>query len=134
MLGKHIAYETVVDQEYYPYFCTTYLALIPVEGGEPRILTRELDRNIRSPMFSPDGKAVYFMLEDSGERHLAKVSVSTGKITKPVSGQRSVYSFSLGKDGNIALLISEPHLPGEIFLSKTGKLQRLKNWKSLRSV
>jgi dipeptidyl aminopeptidase/acylaminoacyl peptidase len=123
--GKHITYQTVIDKTYYSYFCTTYLALVPVEGGEPEILTRELDRNIRSPRFSPDGKDVYFMLEDSGERHLAKVSVSTGTITRPVSGQRSVYSFSLGKEGNTALLVSEPHLPGEIFLTKVGKLQQL---------
>jgi len=123
--GKHIAYETVIDKKYYSYFCTTYLALVPVEGGEPRILTRELDRNIRSPKFSPDGKAVYFMLEDSGEQHLAKVNLSNGKRTRPVAGQRSVYSYSLGKDGSAVLLISEPHLPGEIFLSKAGKMHQL---------
>ena len=123
--GKHIAYETVIDKKYYAYFCTTYLAMTPVEGGEPRILTRELDRNIMSPRFSPDGKAVYFMLEDSGEQHLAKVNLADGKLTRPVAGQRSVYSYSLGKDGLAALLVSEPHLPGEIFLSKAGKLQQL---------
>jgi len=123
--GKHIAYETVINKEYYSYFCTTYLAMTPVEGGEPRILTRGLDRNIRSPKFSSDGKAVCFMLEDSGEQHLAKVNLSNGKLTRPVAGQRSVNSYSLGKDGSAVLLISEPHLPGEIFLSKAGKVHQL---------
>jgi len=123
--GKHIAYETVIDETYYPYFCTTYLAMIPVEGGEPQILTAELDRNVSSPRFSPDGNAVYAVLEDSGEQHLARVNLSDGELTRPVSGQRSVYSYSLGKDGSAALLVSEPHLPGEVFLSKAGKLQQL---------
>jgi dipeptidyl aminopeptidase/acylaminoacyl peptidase len=123
--GKHIVYETIIDKKHYYGFCTTYPAIIPIEGGEPRILTRELDRNIRSPKFSSDGKAVYFMLEDSGEQHLAKVNLANGKITRTVTGQRSVYSYSLGKDDIAALLVSEPHLPGEIFLSKAGKLQQL---------
>jgi dipeptidyl aminopeptidase/acylaminoacyl peptidase len=123
--GKHIVYETIIDNKHYYGFCTTYLAMNPVEGGEPRILTRELDLNIRSPKFSPDGKAVFFMLEDSGEQHLAKVNLSNGKLTRTVAGQRSVYSYSLGSDSSIAVLVSEPHLPGEIFLSKAGKLQQL---------
>jgi len=123
--GKHIVYETVVDKKHYYYYCTTFLAMTPVEGGEPRILTKTLDRNIWSPKFSPDGKAVFFMLEDSGEQHLAKVNLSSGKITRTVAGQRSVYSYSLGLEGNVAVLVSEPHLPGEIFLSKADKLQQL---------
>jgi dipeptidyl aminopeptidase/acylaminoacyl peptidase len=123
--GKHIAYETVVDTKYYSYFCTTFLAMTPVKGGKPRILTRALDRNIWSPKFSPDGKAVFFMLEDSGEQHLAKVNLSSGKITRTVAGPRSVYSYSLGLEGSVAVLVSEPHLPREIFLSKADKLQQL---------
>ena len=123
--GKHIAYETVVDEKHFYYFCITFLAMSPVEGGEPRILTRALDRNIWSPKFSPDGKAVFFMLEDSGEQHLAKVNLSSEKITRTVAGQRSVYSYSLGLEGSVAVLASEPHLPGEIFLSKADKLRQL---------
>jgi dipeptidyl aminopeptidase/acylaminoacyl peptidase len=123
--GKHIAYETVVDTKHHYYSCITFLAMTPVEGGEPRILTGMLDRNISSPKFSPDGKAVFFMLEDSGEQHLAKVNLSSGKITRAVVGQRSVYSYSLGLEGRVAVLVSEPHLPGEIFLSQADQLQQL---------
>lgn len=123
--GKSVAYETVIDKKYYAYFCTTHLAIIPVEGGEPKILTGELDRNIMSPQFSPEGNAVYFILEDSGEQHLAKVNLAEGKLARQVAGQKSVYSYSLGKDGLAALLVSEPHLPGEVFLSKAGKLQQI---------
>jgi len=123
--GKHIAYETVIDKTYFSYFCTTYLALAPAEGGEPRILTRDLDRNIMSPRFAADGKSVYIMLEDSGEQHLAQVNLSDGKLTRPVAGQRSVRSYSLGRSGSTAVLISEPHLPGEIVLSKAGKMKQL---------
>ena len=123
--GKHIAYETIVDKKHHYGSCITFLAMTPVEGGEPRILTRALDRNIRSPKFSPDGKALFFMLEDSGEQHLAKVDLSSGKITREVAGQKSVSSYSLGLEGRVAVLVSEPRLPGEIFLSKADELQQL---------
>lgn len=123
--GKSISYATVIDRKYYAYFCTTYLALAPAEGGEPKILTKDLDRNISAPQFSPDGKAVYFVLEDSGEQHLARVDLAKGELSRPVAGLRSVSSFSLGSDGGVALLISEPHLPGEVFLSSANKLQQL---------
>jgi len=123
--GKSIAYATVIDRKYYAYFCTTYLGLAPAEGGEPKILTKNLDRNIGSPQFSADGKAVYFLLEDSGEQHLAKVDLAREELSRPVAGQKSVSSFSVGSDGAAALLISEPHLPGEIFLFRANKLQQL---------
>ena len=122
--GRFITYTTVIEPEII-WYATRHLAVIPSEGGQPQILTKELDRNVSSPRFSADGKSIYFLLEDSAERHLAQIDVSGENLTRPISGQRSVRSFMMGKKGGIAVYISEPHLPGEIFMFENGKLRRM---------
>ena len=122
--GEWITYTTVIQPEII-WYATTHLAVIPSGGGEARLLTQELDRHVSSPRFSADGQSVYFLLEDSGEQHLARIELSTGHISRPVSGQRSVRSFRLGPEGAIALLNSQVHLPTEVFMLKQGELSQL---------
>ena len=122
--GRFITYTTVIEPEII-WYATRHLAVIPSEGGQPQILTKELDRNVSSPRFSADGKSIYFLLEDSAERHLAQIDVSGKNITRPIAGQRSVRSFMMGKKGGIAVYISEPHLPGEIFMFENSRLRRM---------
>ena len=123
--GRFLTYSTNIEPEII-WYATTHLAVIPAEGGEPRILTKELDRNVSSPRFAQDGKSIYFLLEDSAERHLARIDIQGKKsISRPVAGQRSVRGYVLGNNDLIALQISEPHLPTEIFVAKGEDLRRL---------
>ena len=48
------------------------------------------------PRFAPDGRAVLFLLEDRGNRHLARVSVEGGEVERVVSGERDVQAFDVG--------------------------------------
>lgn len=123
--GKTITYTTVIEPEIL-WYATRHLAVVSSQGGSPSILTQELDRNVSSPQFSSDGKSIYFLLEDSGERHLARIHVSGQNLLRPVAGQRSVRGFELGKNQYAVLLITEPHFPSEIFLlNPENKLKKL---------
>ncbi|MGD8540560.1 MAG: S9 family peptidase, partial [Candidatus Aminicenantes bacterium] len=122
--GKHLTYVTAIEPEII-WYATNHLAVISAQGGDPQILTRSLDRNVSSPRFAPDGKSIYFLLEDSAERHLARIGIKGTDLTRPVSGPRSVRSFMFGKNGLTAVLLSEPHLPGEIFILDKAKLRQL---------
>ncbi len=124
--GKRLAYVTNSRPDLV-WYGIEQLATVPAAGGEPRVLTAELDRNVEDPRFSADGESIYFLLEDSGERHLAKIAAGGGKVSRPVSGQRSVssFSFSLSGGGTAAVLSSEPHLPREVFLLASGALSQL---------
>jgi dipeptidyl aminopeptidase/acylaminoacyl peptidase len=122
--GKWIAYISNPRPDLL-WYATQQLSLVRApstegESPEPRLVLEDLDRNARGPAFAPDSSAVYFLLEDSGENHLGRVAVDTGALTRPVDGPRSVKAFSVGQTGLIATLISEPRLPGEIFLSGPG--------------
>ncbi len=123
--GQRLAYVTNTRPDLV-WYGIDQLAVVPAAGGEPRLLTPELDRNVSGPRFAPDGKSIYFLLEDSGEHHLANIGVGGGKVSRPVAGQRAVSSFSLsGGGGDAAVLASESHLPGEVFLLAAGALSQL---------
>lgn len=122
--GKYLTYVTVTNPDIL-WYATDHLAVVSSEGGSPRVLTTELDRNVRTPRFAPDGKSITFILEDSGERHLARISFSGKSLTRPIAGARSVQSYSMNPAGTVAVLISEPHLPGEVFLLKKKSLRQL---------
>jgi len=103
---------------------TNHLAVSSAAGGESRLLTQPLDRMVFAPRFSKRDDSIYFLLEDSGEQNLARVSSSGGAIERLVSGPRRVGALDQGAAGEIALLISEPHFPAEVFLFNDGKLER----------
>ncbi len=106
-------------------------AIVSAAGGAPRDLTRGLDRNIGSPRFSPDGQQVYFLLEDGGNQHLARVSAkgsenALDRLDRVVAGEREIDSFDLGPKSEIALIESQWDHPGEVSaLGAKGDLVRL---------
>ena len=80
-----------------------------------------LDRNIARPRFSPDGRFVYFLLEDGGNRHLARVPAAGGTVERVVAGERDISEFTISAKGDVALLVSEPQLPAEVFGRRSGR-------------
>ncbi len=122
--GKWIAYVSQTDARAFDY-ATHHLAVVSAKGGPEKVLTQQLDRNVRRPRFSADGQSIYFLLEDDGTEQLAQIPVTGGEVTRLIAGRRSLGAYSLGKDGQVAALVSEPHLPHEVFLLGDGKLRRL---------
>ena len=112
--GQSIAYVSVVEPDLI-WYATPHLAVVPATGGAPKLLTAALDRHVRRPRFAPDGRRIYFLLEDSGATHLAQVAPSGNALERPSTGERSVRAFDVSPAGTIVALISEPHLPGDIF-------------------
>jgi Tol biopolymer transport system component len=111
--GRWITYVSATDVEAMVY-ATPHLAVVPAEGGTPRVLTEKVDRHVYSPKFSADSQSIYFLLEDSAEQHLARIPVGGSDVSRPIAGQRSVQDFELGADGSVVALISLPTLPEEM--------------------
>ena len=122
--GTRIAHVSATDVEVILY-ATNHLAVSSARGGDFEVLTRELDRMVFTPKFSVDGRWVLFALEDSGELHLARIAPQGGSVERVIGGPRSVAAFSEGAQGPVAALISEPHLPPEVFVVEDGTLRRL---------
>jgi dipeptidyl aminopeptidase/acylaminoacyl peptidase len=97
------------------YYSTHHLALVPAAGGDKRILTTALDRNILQPRWSADGKVIYMLIEDDLNQHLAKLNVASGKIERVLDGRRRTRSFDLSSKGRIVVLDSTVNSPDEVF-------------------
>jgi dipeptidyl aminopeptidase/acylaminoacyl peptidase len=114
------------------WYASSSLAVVPAAGGEARLLTQSLDRNVERPCFTADGRSILFLLEEGGTVHLARVPTAGGtpqnveRVDRVVGGERQVEGFSTGPKGEIAVLESDPARPGEISaVDSKGTLRRL---------
>ncbi len=134
--GRSIAYVAGGDPKDM-WYGTEHLGLIDVGSGKTRLLSGDLDRNVQHPRFAPDSRSVYFLVEDGGNVHLARVAVTGGTIERVVLGEREVRDYDLvaapqARSGVAApapvLVVSEtrPQQPAEISLvGAGGSLRRL---------
>jgi dipeptidyl aminopeptidase/acylaminoacyl peptidase len=122
--GKTIAYTTVTAPMKAMWYATNNISIISSKGGNPKILTPQLDRNVFQPTFSADGQRVFFILEDSGEQNLASVSIKGSNVERNIKGEMNIEGYAVqGK--SIAALISKRQHPSEIFTLDANKLQQV---------
>jgi len=122
--GKWVAYVSQTDAKALDY-ATQHLATVSAQGGGEKVLTQKFDRNVIRPRFSPDGQSIYFLFEDDGQQPLGSIPAGGGEVARLIAGRKSVQSFALGKNGEMAALISEPAIPNEIFWLAAGSLRKL---------
>ncbi len=99
----------------------THVWLIDADGGNRRELTGSVDNRQFDAAWSPDGKWVYFIVENRGSNLLARVPASGGRAENIVADRGSVGSWWVGKDGNIAYSFASPSDQSQIFYGKPGE-------------
>ncbi len=112
------------------------LAIISAAGGEPRIITEGLDRDVYRPAWTADGGALLMLLEDDRNQYLARVSVGGGNVERLSVPGSVVNRFDSGAAGRIALLMTTPEEPAEIFAFERGATRPLssQNEEPLRGI
>ena len=113
--GKWIAFITQLDLKLF-WYATYHLAIVPASGGEPKVLTKALDREASAPHFSVDGEWIYFIAEDEGTQNLLRIAPTGGEIARAIGGRRKVESYSISRDGTVAAAISSSSMPSEIYV------------------
>ncbi|HTS12938.1 MAG TPA: S9 family peptidase [Candidatus Limnocylindrales bacterium] len=124
--GKWIAFTSQLDPKLFQY-ATFQLALAASSGGEEKVLTRALDRNVSSPHFSADGRYIYFIADDDGTQNVLRIPASGGEMTRPIGGRLMVDAYTVSSSGAIAAQIGMLDRPDEIYLRAAdgGELRRL---------
>jgi dipeptidyl aminopeptidase/acylaminoacyl peptidase len=123
--GQSIAYVTQLEPKLFDY-ATKHIAVISAGGGgQAKVLTLALDRMSINPRFAPDGKSVYFLIDDDGTQNLGQVTLAGGKLARPGAGRYFLESYSISKDGTLAGIISTPDRPYEAFSLGSGEPVRL---------
>lgn len=112
--GKSIAYLQGGPVALIGYGVRT-LAVVPAAGGAARVLTASLDRNVSQPIWAADGKAIRVLVEDDEVVRLAEVPLAGGAARDVASGFRVLSDPAARHGGGLALLVSTPTRPAEVY-------------------
>jgi dipeptidyl aminopeptidase/acylaminoacyl peptidase len=94
----------------------TDLAVIPADGGAERLLTATWDYLPTSPVWTPDGKYVYFTGGVGGANHVFRVSPDGGPVEQVTKGERRINGVSFDKGfTRMAYTVGLTESPSEIY-------------------
>ena len=122
--GRSIAYVTVTEPDLI-WYATNHLAIVPAGGGDERVLSASLDRHVAQPAFASDDRSLFFLIEDSAEQQLGRIDIASGRIDRAIDGEVSVRDFDLHPSGSVAVTMTTPHMPVEVFRLDGGRLDRV---------
>ena len=123
--GKWIAYVQGDETKLTAYHLDK-LAIVPAAGGAAKLMTAALDRPVDGRVaWSADGQSIRVVVSDDRAAYVANVTVSSGAIAKLAAGERAAGSISARGDGSLALVVSTPASPPEVFALENGALRRL---------
>jgi dipeptidyl aminopeptidase/acylaminoacyl peptidase len=102
----------------------TQVFILPAAGGKPQCLTADLDRTCTAffeslrPIWSPDGGALFVVVEDRGSIHVYRLDASAqAPPTRIGGGERHVTGVSLSPDGaQLAYTATDVVSPAEVWL------------------
>ena len=115
--GKQIVYSAtrrgLTDRE--TTMEDTHVWLMNADGSNRREIAARFDNRQGRPQWSPDGRSVYFTLQDRGIVRLVQLDVSTGASTDVVNAPGFVGSWSPGPAGAVAYAFSTPRDLTELY-------------------
>jgi dipeptidyl aminopeptidase/acylaminoacyl peptidase len=117
--GSSIAYLQGSEPQLSAYTQNT-IAVVPVRGGPPRLLTTALDRDVSALRWSADGAALRFLLGDDRAAHLASVPASGGSVTRLVDGRRVVSSYDVSPGGRVVMNVGTAQRQAEVHAWENG--------------
>jgi dipeptidyl aminopeptidase/acylaminoacyl peptidase len=95
--------------------------LIPAAGGEPRVLTVDLDAHARDFRWSRDGGAVCFLVGEHGRADLRRLSLKGGPVETLVSGEYEMLEYDLSPDGHhVGFVASTDRAPYDLYVAELG--------------
>jgi len=95
--GKWIAFDGTTDRD--PGPSTSYLYLYPADGGTPRQLTAKFDLPAGTPVWSPDGKTLYFSTNTLEAIEVYSADVATGAVRQLTKRGGSTGITEISRDG-----------------------------------
>lgn len=121
--GTQLAYLESGPPKYRDYDPAA-LAVVSSTGGEPRYPATGLDRPASEVAWSDDGASLLFLLTDDRSQYLARVPVSGGPVRRLTESGAVARAFSIG-GRRVAVLLSRPDHPDEVFALEKGILRQL---------
>lgn len=122
--GKRIAYLRSTSSSNFIMYDQPILCVVGQNGGEPTLLSKSLDRPVRTPVWAKDGQSIGVIVQDDRQAYIGQYTLD-GKLSKVTSGNRVFSNLSASTAGSWVALVSEPNVPGEVYAIETGSPRRL---------
>jgi len=106
------------------YYAPNQLAIVDVATGRTRV-PAPIDRWFTQPRWSPDGRSVLALIEQSRVVNLSRIEVASGKVTPLTTGPRYDAGFALSPQGRIVVLGGGDVTPYELAALEKGALRPL---------
>ena len=130
--GRKIAYLGYNDKV--QTYQVNRLYLMNADGSNKKEIVTNLDRNISSLVWSPDGKGLYYKYDNHGNGKIgyAVLSGKTKKIADNLGGTTigrpyGGGSYSVSNTGRIAYTVTSPYHPADIAYYDGRKTDRISN-------
>jgi dipeptidyl aminopeptidase/acylaminoacyl peptidase len=121
--GKWIAHRASYE---YNYESENYkIHVVPRTGGEARVLTEKLDRNVRSIDWGPASDRLYFSASIDGARDLHWVALDAPDNFHRVTTRPVIFQFEVVDDEHFVIQGATDVVPNEIWTVTGGELRRL---------
>ncbi|HXJ04156.1 MAG TPA: S9 family peptidase [Candidatus Acidoferrum sp.] len=124
--GKWIAYLSSSG----PFIYKENLFVVEANGGTPKKLSGSFELNAGEPVWSKDGKQIYFSSDDREALRIFGADVATGAI-RPLTNPTAVVDLAgISENGQVAVgTLGDPTHPDEVFRSDLGfgSLERITN-------
>jgi dipeptidyl aminopeptidase/acylaminoacyl peptidase len=100
--GRRIAYLQGGEDQWI-YYAPWSLAVVDVASGKVE-RPAGVELNHTKPQFTPDGKAVLALVEQSRVTHVSRIDLATGAVVPLTSGARFDFDFDAAANGRVAVL------------------------------
>src|ERR1041385_8183543 len=129
--GKWIAFTGTPDRD--PGPSTSFLYLYPAEGGTPKQVTSKFDLSVGTPVWSRDGKTIYFSTNTLEAIELYSADVASGAVKQLTTRGITTGISEISNDGKtIVGTLNSATQPTEIYVSNMdfGSIKPLTNHNS----
>ncbi len=123
--GQTIAYLRSTAPGNFLMYDQPVLAVVNRNGGEPKLLSKELDRPVRNPHWAKDGQTIGVLVQDDRQSYVGQYTLTDGKLTKVVGGERAFSDLATAPANGWATMSSDPQTPPEVYAVEGGKARRL---------
>jgi dipeptidyl aminopeptidase/acylaminoacyl peptidase len=122
--GQWIAYTRSTTPDNYGMYDQPVLAVIPITGGEPKLISLSLDRGVTNPKWMADSKTLMAVVTDDRQQYPASFDVQSGNMKRLLQGP-DVIQTAHEAGGKWAVLASNPTTPTEVFALENNTLRKL---------
>lgn len=126
--GKYIAYLQSSSNENFTMYGHAYLAVIGKDGGEPKLLSKAVDRPIDNIRWSKDSKTIAGLLADDRQSNIVTFTVDGGAMKKVTEGDKSYTRLEYNNTADAWVgIMSMPQQPMELYAVENKRERRLTN-------